>query len=217
MITWFFGSSSDFSQNMITKLDGDVVQFGRSNVSYHPADIKDWINETLEPLETPQKIIFNINTGMVQELPFPMHDFDTPDQFAIFNKWWTDNRNQLFFKTYLINYLITHKNFKGVVGNEVCYITSQISADHNPEWQNLQLYKTLRAVDYELIWNQRARGINAFGICPAANTRPMEWSDYITTQLNTGKLGQSHWLYGVADTGNGLDFVRYSDWEKTVL
>ena len=46
MITWFFGSSSDFSQNMITKLDGDVVQFGRSNVSYHPADIKDWINET---------------------------------------------------------------------------------------------------------------------------------------------------------------------------
>ena len=45
----------------------------------------------------------------------------------------------------------------------------------------------------------------------------MEWSDYIATQLNTGNLGQSHWLYGVADTGNGLDFVRYSDWEKTVL
>ena len=79
------------------------------------------------------------------------------------------------------------------------------------------MYKTLRAVDYELIWNQRSRGINAFGICPAANTRPIEWSEYISTQLNIGNLGIQHWLYGVADTGNGLEFVRYGDWEKTVL
>tara|TARA_B100001287_G_scaffold269841_1_gene267779 strand:- start:3537 stop:4190 length:654 start_codon:yes stop_codon:yes gene_type:complete len=217
MITWLFGSSSEFSQNMIKHLDGDVVQFGRSNVSYHPADVKDWIEDNISSLESPDRVIFNINTGMVQELPTPLHDFDSTESFQIFNKWWIDNRNQLFFKTSLVDYLINKKDLPSNPNHQVVYITSQISADHNPEWKNLQLYKTLRAVDYELIWNQRAKNLNAFGICPAANTRPMEWSEYIAVQLQYSNMGKDHWLYGVADTGNGLDFVRWSDWEKTIL
>ena len=35
--------------------------------------------------------------------------------------------------------------------------------------------------------------------------------------MQTEALGNPHWLYGVADTGEGLDFVRWSDWEKTIL
>ena len=45
----------------------------------------------------------------------------------------------------------------------------------------------------------------------------MEWSEYIAVQLQYSNMGKDHWLYGVADTGNGLDFVRWSDWEKTIL
>ena len=110
MITWLFGSSSEFSQNMIKHLDGDVVEFGRSNVSYHPADVKDWIEDNISNLESPDRVIFNINTGMVQELPTPLHDFDSTESFQIFNKWWIDNRNQLFFKTSLVDYLINKKD-----------------------------------------------------------------------------------------------------------
>ena len=31
----------------------------------------------------PNRIIFNINTGMVQELPTPLHDFDSTEAFQI--------------------------------------------------------------------------------------------------------------------------------------
>ena len=225
MTTWLFGASSQWSQQIVSKLEGEVIQFGRQEdeflsikqVSYHPADVNEWIETNISALDCPNRIIFNINTGMVQELPTPLHDFDSTEAFQIFNKWWIDNRNQLFFKTSLIDYLINIKDLPSIPNHQVCYITSQISADHNPEWKNLQLYKTLRAVDYELIWNQRAKHVNAFGICPAANTRPMEWASFIAQKMQTETLGNPHWLYGVADTGEGLDFVRWSDWEKTIL
>ena len=225
MSTWFFGASSDFSQNMIKHLDGDVIQFGRSNVSYHPADIKDWINETLEPLETPKKIIFNINTGSVQELRYPMHDNDPIENYNRFNTWWSDNRNQLFFKTYLMDYMINVRDFSSVIGNQVCYITSQISADHNPEWAGMQLYKQLRAIDYELIWSNRNNNLNAYGICPAANTRPMDWSEFMAKHINKESTGKHNWLYGVAEKSfvgwnkpandDGFSLITYSDWNQT--
>tara|TARA_B100001057_G_scaffold498406_1_gene605280 strand:+ start:1047 stop:1724 length:678 start_codon:yes stop_codon:yes gene_type:complete len=225
MSTWLFGASSQWSQQIASTLEGDVIKFGRQEdnfldikqVSYHPADIKDWISDNIDLLECPQRVIFNINVGMVQELPQPMIDYDSTDSFQIFNKWWIDNRNQLFFKTFLIDYLITNKKITSIPNHQVCYITSQISADHNPQWNNLQLYKTFRAVDYELIWNQRAKKVNAFGICPAANTRPMEWATFIAQRLQVENLGKTHWLYGVTEEDKKLDFVRWSDWENTIL
>ena len=221
MINWVFGVSSEFSQAIIQTLDGDTIQFGRNKedkegvikVDYHPADVKDWVEDNIANLDTPDRIIFNINTGMVQELPSPMHEKKpVAEQFQIFNKWWADNRSQMFFKTYLMDYLISYRQFN----KKVCFITSQISADHNPEWKRLHLYKNLRAVDYELIWTLRSKDCNAFGICPAANTRPLEWAEYIGRHIQTDTIGKQHWLYGVADTGKGLGFVKYSDWEITL-
>ena len=114
MTTWLFGASSQWSQQIVSKLEGEVIQFGRQEdeflsikqVSYHPADVNEWIETNISALDCPNRIIFNINTGMVQELPTPLHDFDSTEAFQIFNKWWIDNRNQLFFKTSLIDYLI---------------------------------------------------------------------------------------------------------------
>jgi hypothetical protein len=215
MTNWVFGVSSDFSQNMIANLDGETLEFGRHNFSYHPSDIKDWIT-SLEKLETPTNVIFNINVGDVDELPYPMHDNDTAEQFKTFNKWWADNRNQLFFKTYIINYLITHRNFKSVRDQQVCFITSQISADHDPKWAGLQLYKSLRAIDYEIIWNIRNRDITAYGICPGNNSRPMDWSEYIAKQINTQLLGKEEWLYGIAEQPDKhLDMVKYYHYDPT--
>ena len=47
MTTWLFGASSQWSQQIVSKLEGEVIQFGRQEdeflsikqVSYHPADV----------------------------------------------------------------------------------------------------------------------------------------------------------------------------------
>lgn len=220
MITWIFGSSSDWSQNLIHNLDGDVLEFGRTSAiqtDYEPTTLKDYIEENIADLDTPDRIIFNINTGVPLELPNPIHNFDHIESFSIFNKWWEDNKNQLFFKNYLVQYLAKDLKTKQ---HQVCYITSQISADHITDSGNvydLQMYKQLRAMDYEIIWNQRARGLNAFGICPAANTRPMDWSSFIAQKLQTDDLGKEHWLYGVSEPEHGLDLVKWGDWKVELL
>jgi hypothetical protein len=56
MSTWLFGASSQWSQQIASTLEGDVIKFGRQEdnfldikqVSYHPADIKDWISDNID-------------------------------------------------------------------------------------------------------------------------------------------------------------------------
>ena len=230
MSTWFFGASSDWSQRIITQLEGPVESFGRQanpskyikQVDYQPNAIKTFVDE-LELLPLPDTIIFNINTGPVTELPDDLSEIDYGHYevyagntaFNSFNLWWDTNREQLFFKTYLSNWLTR----KGYTGN-ICYITSQISADHNPDFKHLQMYKNLRALDYEIIWNNRNNNINAYGICPASNEVPMDWADYIVGKINTGDLGKEDvWLYGVSRLhapGHYRNFtmVERKDWER---
>ena len=88
------------------------------------------------------------------------------------------------------------------------------SVDCIDQWKDLQLYKMLRAVDYELIWNNRNYGMNAYGICPAANTRPMDWADYVAQEIQNKDIGIGYWLYGVGETPKGLKMVKYNDWGK---
>ena len=214
MSTWFFGASSDWSQRIITQLEGPVESFGRqanptkniNYVDYQPSAIKPFV-DSLELLPLPDTIIYNINVGATSEIESGM---GYEESFRVFNKWWMDNREQLFFKTYLSNWLTT----KGYTGN-ICYITSQISVDHNPDWKHLHMYKNLRALDYEIIWNNRNNNINAYGICPASNEVPMDWADYIAGKINTGDLGkQEDWLYGVSRNDNNFSMIKWKDWEK---
>ena len=77
------------------------------------------------------------------------------------------------------------------------------------------MYKNLRALDYEIIWNNRNNNINAYGICPASNEVPMDWADYIVGKINTGDLGkQEDWLYGVSRKDNNFSMIKWKDWEK---
>ena len=224
MVTWFFGASSDWSQRIISKLEGQVVQFSRSSnerrnsdidsieTVYDPSGLKEWLDTVAIEQPKPDRVIFNINTGMVEELSSNIY-LDIPTQFTIFNDWWINNKEQLFFRTTLMNWLHNVHNFKG----DVCHITSQISADHNDNWRDLQLYKMLRAVDYEIIWNNRNYGMNAYGICPAANTRPMDWADFVAQEIQDPNIGIKYWLYGVGETPKGLKMVKYQDWGKTQI
>ena len=59
--------------------------------------------------------------------------------------------------------------------------------------------------------------MNAYGICPAANTRPMDWADYVAQEIQNPHTGKEYWLYGVGDTPRGLRMVKYKDWSKTTI
>jgi|TARA_B110000858_G_C17796335_1_gene472612 hypothetical protein len=230
MSTWFFGATSDWSQRIISQLEGTVESFGREaspyknikQVFYHPDLIQSFIHKELEPLSLPDTIIFNINTGMVKEL-ISTEEHEGEMTFETYNEWWVNNRDQLWFKTYLTNWL-TLKGWKG----NICYITSQIAADHRPKFAHLHMYKNLRALDYEIIWNNRNNDINAYGICPASNAEPMDWADYIVSRINDGDLGKGGvdkgminrgaqgptWLYGVAFDGDDFRMVEWKDYQK---
>ena len=223
MTTWFFGASSDWSQRIISKLDGQVIQFSRSinerrnpdidsiTVNYGPSHhAKLWIEEVASVQPKPNRVIFNFNTTATPELDKDMLT-DVQEQYKVFGSWWENNKQQLFFRTLLLNWLSNTHNYKG----DVVHITSQISTDHNPEYKHLQMYKTLRAVDYEIIWNNRACGMNAYGICPASNRIPQQWADYIAEHIQSDEAGK-HWLYGVAETDDPdiLTMIKYNDWEK---
>lgn len=200
-ITWFFGASSSWSQKIINDLDGEVIQFSRNtdigstgvNTQYTKEGVIKLLI-TIAEFETPSRIIFNINTGTPDSL-LENTQSNIEVNYNLFNKWWEENNEQLFFRYCLIDYLINTRNFIG----DVCFITSQISADHNPAWSHLLTYKNLRAIEYELIWNFRNRGVNAYGICPATNARPMEWAEFISKFIQSENVGNSYWLYGVTE------------------
>ena len=219
MSTWFFGATSDWSQHIISQLPGKVESFGRQNnplkniqqVYYHPKLVGQTIKQ-LEEFDLPDTIIYNINVGPTSEIE---SDMGYVDSFEVFNKWWMDNRDQLFFKTCISKWLVE----QGWTGN-ICYITSQISADHNPNWKHLHMYKNLRALDYEIIWNNRNNNINAYGICPASNAQPIKWADFIASKINEGTLGiEDSWLYGVmhnvSDKGDDqFKMISWRDYQK---
>ena len=48
MVTWFFGASSDWSQRIISKLEGQVVQFSRSSNERRNSEI-DSIETVYDP------------------------------------------------------------------------------------------------------------------------------------------------------------------------
>lgn len=214
--TWLFGAGSPWSQRIKNNLSGEVIPIGRNlsgdpditTIKYDPSNAEHWIHTVASDLPIPDRLIFNINTGPVLELEEDILK-DVARQFQIFDDWWLCNKQQLFFKVMLVNWLIKEKNFSG----DICYITSQISADHNPDWKHLHMYKNLRAMDYEIIWNNRNHGINAYGICPAANTRPMEWADYISNLIQQPDIGE-HWLYGISEVDEQLSHMEWSDWQR---
>ena len=214
--TWLFGAGSPWSQRIIGNLDGEVIQIGRNlssdpaiiRIKYDPSNAEHWLETKANDLPTPTRLIFNVNTGPVLELDSDIIK-DVSRQFEIFDDWWLCNRQQLFFKVMLVNWLQKEKNFSG----DICYITSQISADHNPDWKHLHMYKNLRAMDYEIIWNNRNNGLNAYGICPAANTRPMEWADYISNLIQQSDIGE-HWLYGISEVDEQISHMGWDDWQR---
>jgi len=214
MINWFFGASSQWSQKVISGLTGTTVQFGRTEnkelgiqqAMYTPSLFINWL-ESLKNLDTPDRIIFNLNIGTPAKL-LPYTSKTVLDNYKIFNQWWEDNNTLQFFKYNLLDYLITERGYRG----DVCLITSQISADHNPAWSHLFTYKSLRAIDYELIWNFRNKGVNAYGVCPATNARPLEWAEYISKFIQKESTGKKEWLYGVVEdeNSNKLSMLNYS-------
>ena len=82
------------------------------------------------------------------------------------------------------------------------------------------MYKNLRALDYEIIWNNRNNNINAYGICPASNAQPIKWADFIASKINEGTLGiEDSWLYGVmhnvSDKGDDqFKMISWKDYQK---
>jgi len=215
-VTWLFGAGSDWSKRIASNLEGDVLLIGRNlsndpditTIKYDPSSAENWIHTVASDLPVPDRLIFNINTGPILELEENILK-DVAHQFQIFDDWWLCNKQQLFFKLMLVNWLINEKNFDG----DVCYITSQISADHNPQWKHLHMYKNLRAMDYEIIWNNRNQNLNAYGICPAANTKPMEWADYISNLIQQPDIGE-HWLYGISEVDEQLSHMGWNDWQS---
>ena len=211
--TWFFGTSSKWSEVFIENLPGDVFKFGRNlskkqgtyTVNYHPDRLNSQFKE-FDKFPIPSLIVFNINTGGVKELHTPYQEENTVENYTTFNKWWKDNSEQLFFKHTLLEYLLG----RGFTG-KVCYITSQISVDRNPKWNNLLLYKSLRSIDYELIWNMRNKGVNAFGVCPASNRVPERWASFISNFIQKPDIGLNEWLYGVSENSNdnSLTMIKY--------
>ena len=203
MNIWLFGKSSDFSQHMIDQWHKEgyqVTEFGRENVNYmNPAEFVEQVKQNL-PL--PDFVVYNINVGVPFELNRPIHKQNVDTQKIIFNEWYQNNLNVNFFKVFLFDWLLEN-NFKG----EVAHITSQIAKDTNPEYKNLLIYKMQRALDYQIIQNERAHSINSYGICPANIQDNVEWPKYIA-KLICDKNKNSSWLYGIIKDKD-LDYIYY--------
>tara|TARA_B100000963_G_scaffold267846_1_gene236046 strand:+ start:279 stop:932 length:654 start_codon:yes stop_codon:yes gene_type:complete len=203
MNIWLFGKSSDFSQHMIDQWHKEgyqVTEFGRENVNYmNPAEFVEQVKQNL-PL--PDFVVYNINVGVPFELNRPIHKQNVDTQKIIFNEWYQNNLNVNFFKVFLFDWLLEN-NFKG----EVAHITSQIAKDTNPEYKNLLIYKMQRALDYQIIQNERAHSINSYGICPANIQDNVEWPKYIA-KLICDKNKNASWLYGIIKDKD-LDYIYY--------
>ena len=101
-------------------------------------------------------------------------------------------------------FVVEENNFKG----EIAHITSQIAKDTNPEFKNLLTYKMQRALDYQIIQNQRANGINSYGICPAHIKDVVGWPRYIATLITEVTKDQS-WLYGIIKEEREIYYISY--------
>ena len=204
MNIWLFGKSSDFSQHMVDQWHEDghkVTQLGRENVNYtNPAE---FIEEAKDKLPFPDYVVFNINVGVPFELNHPIHNQNVDTQKIIFNEWYQNNLDTNFFKVFVFDWLIEN-NFKG----EIAHITSQIAKDTNPEFKNLLTYKMQRALDYQIIQNQRANGINSYGICPAHIKDVVGWPRYIATLITDVTKDQS-WLYGIIKEERQIYYISY--------
>ena len=67
--------------------------------------------------------------------------------------------------------------------------------------------KMQRALDYQIIQNERAHGINSYGICPANIQDNVEWPKYIA-KLICDKNKNASWLYGIIKDKD-LDYIYY--------
>ncbi len=204
MNIWLFGKSSEFSQHMVNKWNDQshsITQFGRENVNYrNPAE---FIEGLKEQFGIPDYVVFNINVGVPFELNRPVQKQNVDTQKIIFNEWYQNNLDTNFFKVFLFDWLLEN-NFNG----EVAHITSQIAKDTNPEFKNLLIYKMQRALDYQIIQNQRAYGINSYGICPSNIQDSVGWPKYIASLItNTNK--EHSWLYGIIKEENEINYISY--------
>ncbi len=203
MSIWLFGKSSEFSQHMASqwKEDGhDVNEFGRSDVNY--ADPEKFI-AMVSKLTIPNYVVFNINVGVPFECSPNLHKQSVYTQKLIFKEWFDNNLDVNFFKMYIFNWLID-KKFKG----DIAHITSQIAKDTNPEYKGLLNYKMQRALDYQIIQNQRAYGINSYGICPANIQDSVAWPKYMA-KLICDKDKDPSWLFGIIKEEDQLNYICY--------
>tara|TARA_B100001057_G_scaffold468264_1_gene527272 strand:+ start:23044 stop:23673 length:630 start_codon:yes stop_codon:yes gene_type:complete len=202
MNIWLFGKSSDFGQGMVKQFESlgyNLVTFGRENLDY--ANPKQFILSN-DKLPVPQYVVYNINVGVPFEMNRPIHEQNTFTQKLLLNEWYQNNLDVNFFKIFLFDWLLS-KNFNG----EIAHITSQIAKDTNPEYKNLLNYKMQRALDYQIIQNERAHGINSYGICPANIQDNVEWPKYIA-KLICDKNKTASWLYGIIKDKD-LDYIYY--------
>tara|TARA_B100000900_G_scaffold232247_1_gene197252 strand:+ start:1705 stop:2355 length:651 start_codon:yes stop_codon:yes gene_type:complete len=203
MNIWLFGKSSEFSQHMTSqwqKSNYNVIEFGRENINYSNPEL---FIEQAEKISFPDYVVFNVNVGVPFELNSPIHKQNVNTQKLIFGEWFQNNLDINFFKVYIFDWLLDN-NFKG----EVAHITSQIAKDTNPDYKNLLNYKMQRALDYQIIQNQRAYGINSYGICPASIQDSVGWPKYIASLITNSNKDKS-WLYGIIKDEKEINYISY--------
>ena len=203
MNIWLFGKSSEFSQHMTSqwqKSNFNVIEFGRENINYSNPEL---FIEQAEKISFPDYVVFNVNVGVPFELNSPIHKQNVNTQKLIFGEWFQNNLDINFFKVYIFDWLLDN-NFKG----EVAHITSQIAKDTNPDYKNLLNYKMQRALDYQIIQNQRAYGINSYGICPASIQDSVGWPKYIASLITNSNKDKS-WLYGIIKDEKEINYISY--------
>ena len=203
MNIWLFGKSSEFSQHMTSqwqKSNFNVIEFGRENINYSNPEL---FIEQAEKISFPDYVVFNVNVGVPFELNSPIHKQNVNTQKLIFGEWFQNNLDINFFKVYIFDWLLDN-NFKG----EVAHITSQIAKDTNPDYKNLLNYKMQRALDYQIIQNQRAYGINSYGICPASIQDSVGWPKYIASLITNSDKDKS-WLYGIIKDEKEINYISY--------
>ncbi len=203
MNIWLFGKSSEFSQHMTSqwqKSNYNVIEFGRENINYSNPEL---FIEQAEKISFPDYVVFNVNVGVPFELNSPIHKQNVNTQKLIFGEWFQNNLDINFFKVYIFDWLLDN-NFKG----EVAHITSQIAKDTNPDYKNLLNYKMQRALDYQIIQNQRAYGINSYGICPASIQDSVGWPKYIASLITNSDKDKS-WLYGIIKDEKEINYISY--------
>ena len=117
--TWMFGTTSDFSKEIIKNLDNPIC-FGRHNVDYDDPDkfIKEHVVDN-----TPVNMVINVGLNNNNMLPT-----DSMQTLSVYKKYFMDITTNIFFFFRLLDEMNTLK-----IPVRVCYVTSTFA---NTRWYN---------------------------------------------------------------------------------